>query len=103
MSRYTPGTWHWYKNRNGEYTIWPDGKPGAVKIADVNREGIDDPEANARLMANAPELFEAVKLMNEGYKATRAFLKHMKFDTSAIDGIITNAGELIDKVDGRSN
>ena len=54
-------------------------------------------------MANAPELFEAVKLMNEGYKATRAVLKHMKSDTSAIDGIITNAGELIDKVDGRSN
>ena len=100
MSRYTPGKLDYVRNGGGTFTIFTaeSEKSPSIVVAEVYTGGIKNPEALVRLMAYSPELFEAVKLMNKGYRATRAFLKHMKFDTSAIDGIIENADELIDKI-----
>ncbi len=102
MSDYTPGKLDYVKNGGGTFTIFTaeSEKSPSIVVAEVYTGGINNPEALARLMANAPEMFEAIKLMHKGYRATRAFLKHMKFDTSAIDGIIMSADDLISRVSG---
>lgn len=101
MSNHTPGIWHWYKNRNGEYSIWPDGRPGAVKIADVNREGIDDPEANARLMASAPEMKIALVEGVELLRTFEMFMCALGCDTKELNRAIGIIEELLDRTDGR--
>ncbi len=101
MSNHTPGTWKHYK-RNGTFAISRMHDVNGLILAEVYVNGINNPEANARLMAASPELFEAVKIMCKGYKATREFFAGMGLDTSALSEIITNADGLIDRVEGRS-
>ena len=82
MSDYTPGTWRYFRNVDGTFSIIPaesliDESYADTVIAEVFTEGIADPEANARLMASAPE-------------------------TSDLAEIIANADGMIDRVEGRS-
>ena len=73
MSKYTPGKWevrykpHW---SDLDYWIWGmDKKTGGMRIADVvNR-------ANARLIAAAPELLEALKKMLQSDAVTSDWVK----------------------------
>lgn len=92
---------------DGTFSIIPaesliDESYADTVIAEVFTEGIADPEANARLMASAPELLEAVKIMCKGYKATREFFADMGLNTSDLAEIIANADGMIDRVEGRS-
>ncbi len=101
MSKYTPGTWK-YSRSNGTYAISRADDSNGLILAEVYVNGITDPESNARLMAAAPELLKAVKIMCKGYKATREFFAGMGLNTSALAEIIANADGLIDRVEGRS-
>lgn len=63
MSKHTPGPWEWNKNYRGL-----DGPGGAVILEYAPYEGMwvpdyagDWSEANARLIAAAPELLEALQ------------------------------------------
>jgi len=72
MTKYTPGPWTfsrdiWWENtpgdqeRHGGLIVWPAANED-LTIAEVNDffDG-DEGRANARLMAAAPELYEALK------------------------------------------
>jgi len=56
MNKHTPGPWE-YGEQEGEYVIWnPDIGTIATTCADMA-----DQEANAALLASAPEMLEALQ------------------------------------------
>lgn len=62
MSAHTPGPWQ-YVRENGSPTTGPHMIKGAIPgyLAEVRDCGSGDVEANARLIAAAPDLLEALK------------------------------------------
>ena len=66
MADFTPGPWrYWRANKSRSYRIFAGGFP----LANINSAGSRSataPNANARLIAAAPELYEAL-LMAFGY------------------------------------
>lgn len=78
MSKHTPGLWAWYNNPHGGAVVYASGGAG---IADVlSRSGVASPvqetcEANARLIAASPDLYDAaVELLStEPYLSSPAF------------------------------
>ena len=85
MSKYTPGPWKYgaeLSSRTGEWLISFDaGNRGrGIGIAET-RPGSGQEEANARLIAAAPELLEAlVLLMKHSAKPSCGSLHHDKKD-----------------------
>lgn len=62
MSKFTPGRWSCERSGFGFWYISPvDG--GRLPIAEVLDHGGHDAEANARLIAAAPALLEALQLL----------------------------------------
>jgi hypothetical protein len=74
--KHTPGPWHLDKEHDGEYTMI--GEPIAIvggeetgesvrftvgRTCDYGPHGNDQTEANARLIAAAPELLEACRML----------------------------------------
>ncbi len=100
MSSYTPGTWRYFKNIDGQFSIWPEDT-WDTKIAEVCTKGIDDPEANARLMASAPEmkiaLIEGVELM----RGFEVFMCAQGLDTKDLNKAIGIINGLLDRIDGQ--
>lgn len=66
MSKHTPGPWVWYRKLSGSensrgFGIAQEGKRFAiVDVYPLDEDGVAG-EANARLMAAAPELLEALE------------------------------------------
>lgn len=65
--KYTPGPWEYNTQENGvEYDVMVDGVWHVAIVCDACADG--DTEANARLIACAPELLEALE---EAYKQVK--------------------------------
>lgn len=63
MSKHTPGPWTFRRARSGEHRWWIEGPGGDEKpwyIAETAGRGQEN-EANARLIAAAPELLAALQ------------------------------------------
>jgi len=95
MLAYTQGPWKYRQppKESDDYTpikYWIDGRDG-VPVADVKDN--DRPEANARLIATAPELL---------YVAKRALdlLREAELGTGET-GLATKMAEVIAKAEGR--
>ncbi len=61
MSAHTPGPWTLAEGRSG-YQFWPLIQHGGKDIAVCSRQ-VDETDANARLIAAAPDLYEALRAM----------------------------------------
>ena len=65
-TKHTPGPW-FYKHEKGWHDIvthhgeLPDGSPNSWTVASINTRREPEHEANARLIAAAPELLEALQ------------------------------------------
>ena len=99
MSNYTPGTWRYFKNIDGKFSIWPEGT-WDTKIAEVCTKGIYDPEANARLMASAPEMKVALVEGVELLRGVEVFMLAQRMDTKELNKAIGIIDELLDRIDG---
>lgn len=82
MSEYTPGPWKVLNNTRGyPYQIYApnsSGGPGGIKSitrgAAITLPSSDEGKANARLIAAAPQMLEALKLAREYVAATEGTL-----------------------------
>lgn len=69
MTGHTPGPWlwHWRDDEDAPGSVFAMPRPGhAYAVAMCPRYGKDSWEQDARLIAAAPELLEALKAMIEG-------------------------------------
>ena len=57
MSRHTPGPWYFLPDRNGRLQVGPSIN---YTVAEMCVTPLEGQEANARLIATAPELLEAL-------------------------------------------
>jgi len=60
-TKYTPGPWAWDTDPNGDRWIIGDKSTWVPRIAKIPRYSEMPNEANARLIAAAPELVEALR------------------------------------------
>ena len=104
MNNHTPGQWKYLKNEDGTFSIISLGSVNFEAgfatnlIAKVFSEGIIDPEANARLIASAPEIFQALHFETEALTATRDFMRANGLDTQELSEIIDTVDELFRKI-----
>ncbi len=101
MSDYIPGTWRYFKDIDGKFSIWPEDS-WDTKIAEVCTKGIYDPRANARLMASAPEMKIALIEDVELLRAFEVFMRDSGYDTKDLSEAIRIRAELLGRIDGRN-
>lgn len=65
MSGHTNGPWSIAKDRAGRAIVGPDGKTVGAAHMSSKPNLIEEVEANARLIAAAPDLYEALLMMVE--------------------------------------
>lgn len=87
---YTKGPWKVTDhNRNGDAYIGADGRPHFA-IVEGSPFGFDETEANARLIATAPDLLEACKAMvtdfDLGESSIKTSLKLMETAIAKAEG-----------------
>ena len=97
--------WEYRRNSEGTFSVFPadsltDESYVKTLIAEVLTEGIDDPEANARLISSAPEMYQALIFINETLKATEVFLVGQGLDTQEVNKIISTVDALLSRIDG---
>ena len=99
MSKQTPGPWRTIESTNTTMrtVVGPDF-PGQGYIADVNlcrtNDAQDvDGEANARLIAAAPELLQLVKDMREAF--------YVKGTRKALLAVMERSKSVMEKAEGR--
>ena len=84
MSSHTPGPWvvrkgdEWTRDVVTDHGEMPDGSRNYWNVASANIRR-DECEANARLIAAAPDLFDAAKLVLAWYEAENDFTKEPDF------------------------
>ncbi len=105
MSGFTNGLWKYRKNPEGTFSVFPadsltDGGYAKTLIAEIFTEGIDDPEANARLSSSAPEMYQALIYTNQVLRATEVFLVAQGLDVQEVNEIISTVEDLLDRIDG---
>ena len=98
MSNHTPGKWEYFRNGNGIFSVADER---GVIIADFYTNGIKDPEANARLTAYAPDMYEAIGLLKWALKVTGAFLSEKGYDSASAIEITDSVDRLIGLIDGK--
>jgi hypothetical protein len=75
MIKHTPGPWHYRRGDEWSHSVvthhgtLPDGSQNCWTVADINKMREPEHEANARLIAAAPELLEALKELLPGADA----------------------------------
>ena len=108
MSRHTPGAWRYCKGNDAETLavisigdgLLDDTHGFATNIlAQVMTDGVLDPEANARLIAAAPEMYYALTSTAETLSATENFMEHSGFDTSYLKEIVSTIEALLERID----
>ena len=99
MNKHTPGPWRTIESTNTTMrtVVGPDF-PGQGYIADVNlcrtSDAQDvDGEANARLIAAAPELLQLVKDMREAF--------YVKGTRKALLAVMERSKSVMEKAEGR--
>ena len=108
MSTHTPGKWDYISNINGTYSVYSRSERGfddtygfgTNSLAEVFTEGVIDPEANARLIAAAPELRVALIGALEALEATAEFMSTINLQTEDLRSITGTISELLDRIDG---
>jgi len=101
---HTPGPWEVRRHANGGITIFSSRQAGSLPIIDVigdNLPGLRwcggrDADANARLIAAAPELLEACRAMLEAYAPHTDWSR-----PDTLHSAVKSAGEAIAKAEGR--
>ena len=105
MSRYTPGEWKYFWNANDCCAVYPakyDRHPNFPKaiIAEVCTRDLETREADARLIASAPEMHIALIGAVEALRATEVFMCGQGLETDDLNGIIATIDRLLDRIDG---
>lgn len=106
MNAHTPGPWTYYQNTERSFVIIPVAATESlewegVEIGEVFfGKRIKDPEANARIFANAPDLYNTVIFQNAILSATAQFLEERGFDMKDAYKVIDSADALINWIDG---
>jgi len=68
MSAHTPGPWIYVRRDEWSHSVatqhgeLPDGSPNYWTVASINKNREPEHEANARLIAAAPDLLEALQM-----------------------------------------
>lgn len=103
---YTFGPWKYIPKPDGGYEIctarrvsWDGERFPKKSIAEVKAEGINDPNANARLIAKAPEMYSALCQTVKALRATEDFMRYQELDTASLDSIIRGINDLLDSID----
>lgn len=108
MSNHTPGLWKYFKNTDGTFSVFPTGNGyfdnegkgyAATILAEVFTDGIDDPEANARIISASPEMYDALKMILEALIATGLFMATSGLETDKINELVDYVSELLAKID----
>lgn len=99
MNNHTPGKWEYSENKDA-FAIYDEH---GVIIAMVFKNGSSNPEAIARLIAYAPDTRNALEWLNEGMKATGAFLAEKGYDSESARDITVQVDGLIKLIDGKEN
>lgn len=99
MNGHTLEAWKYFRNEDGNFSIYPAGcdeNPSLPKvlIAEVFAE------ENARLIAGAPEMRIALIAAVEALRATEIFMRGVSGDTDELNEIIDVMDELLDRIDG---
>lgn len=67
MTSFTPGPWFYRRSNEWSHTVvtkhgvLPDGTDNCWTVAEVNKQREPEHEANARLIAASPELYQALR------------------------------------------
>ena len=85
--------WEYFRNSEGSYSVYSakcDKHKHFPKIvlAEVFTEHVDNPEANARLIASAPEMRVALIGAAEALRATEVFMCDKGFSTAELNKIV---------------
>lgn len=108
MSKHTPGPWTAekdYTTLTGEYVepmIWAGANTATPKHIAVVRIGLEGTQANARLIATAPDLLEAIrKLANDasGFLALSDVERHGMTNSRILRDRIEEARDAIAKAE----
>ena len=84
---HTKGQWKYeVQDEDGWYTVWTDYKGTGASIA----ENIGE-EANAQLIASAPELLEACKLLLEAVEEARIDSDSWEYEYKKLQEVISKA------------
>ena len=105
MTRHTPGTWAYFYNAEGNYSVYPakyDRHPRFPKalVAEVITRDKETREADARLIAGAPEMRIALIGAVEAMRATELFMCGLGLETDELNKIVGIIDELLDRIDG---
>ena len=105
MNGHTSEAWRYFRNEDGNFSVYPAGcdeNPSLprVIIAEIFAEHFEDAEANARLIAGAPEMRIALIAAVEALRATEIFMRGVSDDTDELNKIIDVIDELLDRIDG---
>lgn len=105
MSGHTPGAWKYFRNEDGYYSVYParcdeHKRFPKIVLAEVFTEHVRDAEANARLIAGAPEMRIALIGAAEALRATEVFLRGFGEATDEMNKIIEVVDKLLDRIDG---
>ena len=108
MNEHTPGAWRYCKGNPSEgYSVFSIGDGllddnhgfATNTLAQVLTDGVFDPEANARLIAAAPELYDALVSTLEALRATEEFMEKSGLNTNYLKEIINTAEGLLVRID----
>jgi len=101
MSKHTPGPWHYRRGDEWSHSVvthhgtLPDGSQNCWTVADINKMREPEHEANARLIAAAPELLEALQ-------ACEARLTHLAQNSVNVVAELKQARAAIAKAEGQA-
>lgn len=89
MGDWTPGPWVYVMDPNGRHIILPEGVVNAAPMAQVFTRVLDrnsyPVEANARLIAAAPELLETCKTIIRSYENADAMPEALDMAYAAVN------------------
>ncbi|MBQ6971737.1 MAG: hypothetical protein IJP86_05195 [Synergistaceae bacterium] len=98
MSEYTAGSWKYRREDDGTFTVYPAWYKKVILARVPALGGAAEP--NARLIACAPEMHNALAGANEALRATEAFMSGKGLETEALREIVRRIDGLLDRIDG---
>lgn len=95
MSKHTPGPWSAEVDRENDHeiNIVSGNRPFVATAWPANHQEDKEQEANARLIAAAPELLEALRIV-------RDTLPHINGNASSVNSLLKLTGAAIAKATG---